>query len=125
MFSNAVALLRSAAAELAAVLSPDHPRTLSATLNLAVCLADAGDLEAAAPLMALAAGGMARVLGPDHPDTLRCQANAAIIEQRRGGDGPAAELLDRLTRRLGDAHPAVEVLRAGNLLRKVIDPHPF
>ena len=116
------------------MLSPDHRATLSAKLNLAVCLADAGDLAAAAALLAVAADGMARVLGPDHPDTLRCQLNSALVEQRRGGEGPTAELaaliasgevLDRLARRLGDAHPAVEVLRAGQLLRKVIDPHPF
>jgi hypothetical protein len=68
------------------------------------------------------------VLGPDHPHTLRCQANLAIILLRARGAGYQDSLdqaIERLGQRVGPTHRAVKALRAGRLLRRIIDPHPF
>jgi hypothetical protein len=78
---------------------------------------------------------MAKALGQRHPDVLTCRANLALLKSGGRGDGSGGLLgddpattgaIDDLAARLGQNHPSVTSLRAGQLLYRVIDPHdPF
>ncbi|MEV4514379.1 tetratricopeptide repeat protein [Dactylosporangium sp. NPDC049525] len=97
-------------------------------MNLAVVEADDQNYETARSLMATAAADLAEVLGPEHPHTLRCEANRAIIDLRVHGHAYQEQVniaIDAFADRVGRAHPAVQALRRGRLLRRVIEPHPF
>ncbi|GIH06042.1 hypothetical protein Rhe02_41090 [Rhizocola hellebori] len=121
-------LARTASDHLARVLSDDHPYTLAARVNLAVCTAEEGDVEAAYQPIQEAATQLAKVLGPDHPDTVRCDANLAMLGGKlgiNGSDAMADKALERLVMRLGRSHPAVEALVEGKLLHRIVEPHPF
>jgi hypothetical protein len=52
------------------VLGPDHPCTLGTRHNLANCLGQSGQVEAAVAEFGRLLDDRVRVLGPDHPDTL-------------------------------------------------------
>jgi hypothetical protein len=114
--------------ELRRVLYPDHPYALAAQMNLAVVAADAQAYDEALTLMGAAAERLAVVLGPDHPHTLRCEANRVLILHRLHGAAYRDQVetaIDVFARRVGPRHPAVDALRVGKLLRRIIDPHPF
>ncbi|MDQ3150425.1 MAG: FxSxx-COOH system tetratricopeptide repeat protein [Actinomycetota bacterium] len=114
------------------LLGDSHPYYLAAAMNHATCRYDAGDVEGAAEEMAASAIRMAKALGRRHPDVLRCRANLTLLESGGRGDGsggllggdPAtARAIDDLAALLGQNHPSVTSLRAGQLLYRVIDPH--
>ncbi|GAA2534315.1 FxSxx-COOH system tetratricopeptide repeat protein [Winogradskya humida] len=109
-----------AAGELRAVLGVDHPYVLAAELNLAILHAETGEAREGLRIIDAAMEKHLEVLGPDHPDTLRCAANRALM---RSGDGSDAG--ERLSRALGDHHPAVAALKERRYLHRMLDPHPF
>ncbi|WOT40733.1 tetratricopeptide repeat protein [Streptomyces coeruleorubidus] len=71
-------------------LGPDHPRTLTARLNLASWRGKAGDPAGAIAALEQVLTDMLRVLGPDHPITLTTRHNLAHC---RGDAGDAAGAL--------------------------------
>ncbi|MFC5007713.1 FxSxx-COOH system tetratricopeptide repeat protein [Dactylosporangium cerinum] len=121
-------LAREAMEGMREVLGPKHPYALAAQMNLAVVEADDNNFEVARTLMADAALDLVEVLGPEHPHTLRCEANRAIIDLRVHGHAYQERVniaIDKFADRVGQGHPAVQALRRGRLLRRIIDPHPF
>lgn len=115
-----------AARELMATLGAAHSSTVAARMNLAACLADSREFAPAAEETAAAAINLARILGPSHPDTLRCRMNLALIRAAQGDPDPEADaVLAELVALVGEDHPSVRTLRAGALVHRVIDPHPF
>ena len=126
--AGALGIARDASDRLGGVLDANHPRVLGATINLAVCCAEVGELDEAVELAATAADGMRERLGPEHPDTLCAQADHVLIRRMAGVPGLYSELAvvqNRLALRLGERHPAAQAVRRGDLLPKIIDPHPF
>jgi MinD-like ATPase involved in chromosome partitioning or flagellar assembly/tetratricopeptide (TPR) repeat protein len=117
----------TASERLAQVLFPDHPYALAAQMNFAICVAASGDAQAAIEPMRDATARITRTFGPHHPHTMRCQANLALLLDRVGaaGDVELNDTLRALADTIGVAHPAVNALREGRLLRRIIDPHPF
>lgn len=117
------------------LLGDSHPDYLAAAMNNATCRYDAGDIEGAAEETAALATQMATALGKQHPDLLACRANLALLESGGrgggsggllGGDPATTRAIDDLAGRLGQSHPSVTSLRAGQLLYRVTDPHdPF
>ena len=125
---EALTLATASAAGLAEVLGKDHPYTLAAETNVAICTAEAGDVEAGIALMVPLAQRGAAILGPEHPDSLRAFANEALMKRMLGhsDEEPViARLRNTLAARLGESHPAVQALTLGRLLHRVVDPHPF
>jgi len=117
------------------LLGDSHPYYLAAAMNHATCRYDAGDVEGAAEETAASATLMAKALGWRHPDVLACRANLALLESGGRGDGSGGLLggdpattraIDDLAALLGQNHPSVTSLQAGQLLYWVTDPHdPF
>jgi Tetratricopeptide repeat len=60
-------------------LGTDHPTTASSLNNLAVVLADQGDLDAARSLHERALAIREARLGADHPDTMRSRKDLAAV----------------------------------------------
>ncbi|HET9256651.1 MAG TPA: FxSxx-COOH system tetratricopeptide repeat protein [Pseudonocardiaceae bacterium] len=113
-------------------LGDSHPDCLAAAMNSATCRYEAGDIDGAARETAVLATRMTAVLGQDHPDALACRGNLALLESGRragglrGGDPATAKAINDLADWLGQQHPSVTSLRAGQLIYRVIDPHdPF
>lgn len=106
------------------ILGEDHPETLTAANNVALALADQGDLESARQLQEEVLERRRRVLGEDHTDTLTAAGNLAASLLDLGELASARELqekvLERSRRILGAEHPdtlkaashAAEMLRA-------------
>ena len=63
--------------DLARVLGPDHPDTLSARHHLAYWRGEAGDAAGAAAAMEDLLADLLRVFGPAHPHTLRTKISLA------------------------------------------------
>jgi hypothetical protein len=121
-------LARIAAEYFAEVLPEEHPYTLAAELNLAVCLAELTRTGEALRLLRRLRGQFVRILGPEHPDTLRCEGDLALALAAAGLSGQEideAEVLRRLRGRLGIRHPAVVAFEERRYLHRVLDPHPF
>jgi tetratricopeptide (TPR) repeat protein len=117
------------------LLGDSHPDYLAAAMNHATCRYDAGDVAGAAEETAALATRMVKALGQRHPNVLACRANLALLESGGRGDGSggllggdptATKAIDDLAARLGQNHPSVTSLRAGQLLYWVTDPRdPF
>jgi hypothetical protein len=122
---RAQSLAAIAATEIQEVLGTDHPYTLAAAMNLAIMMAEAGELQQAAMQMAEITERLEQVLGADHPDTVRGQANLALARRLRRGVSGEEEITERLIAWLGPRHPAVEAFREHRYLHRVLDPHPF
>ena len=56
--------------DMARVLGPDHPHTLTTRGNLANAHRQAGNVSTAITMYEALLAGRTRILGPDHPDTL-------------------------------------------------------
>jgi tetratricopeptide (TPR) repeat protein len=118
----------TASAQLRKAVGPNHPYTLATAVNLAICMADDGDYEAALASLNQTATELADVLGADHPDTIGCEANTALLSEQLRMPGFEALLenaLERLVLRLGRNHPSVDTLRQGRLIHWIVEPHPF
>ncbi len=74
------------------MLGPDHPHTLAADVNQAVCLAEEGEWDSARERLRETAGRLATVIGAEHPDTLRCLGDLALVSRRAGGEAPAEDV---------------------------------
>jgi hypothetical protein len=121
-------LAEQAVAGLTGVLGDRHPYTLAARMNLSICQAELGEAATAVDALEEVAGLLALVLGFDHPDTLRCLANVVLGKNALGMEqagGARTRVLEQLTGKLGRNHPAVEALRQGRFLHRVVEPHPF
>ncbi|GIF22186.1 hypothetical protein BJ973_002511 [Actinoplanes tereljensis] len=120
-------LAERAADALEVVLGLEHPYTLAARINQAIFMAEWGAVPQAFELLEPVAARVDRIIGPEHPDAVRCAANLVLL--RRDLYGPAPDdyndVLQRLARVLGAAHPAVEALRERRYLHRTLDPHPF
>lgn len=133
--TGARALAATSADLLAAALGTDHPYTLSAWMNHAICIAEdpeppegraaAGELASA--LLQRAADELARVIGADHPNALRCRANLVLLRDRLqpGGGHRVDAIVRELAYRIGEDHPTVAAIRGGAFQRRIIDPHPI
>ena len=92
------------------LLGPEHPATVGSMNNLAIALADLGDVAGAAELHRQVLDARRRLLGPEHPDTLSSMNNLAETLRALGDAAGAAELhrqaLDAQRRLLGPEHPA-------------------
>jgi tetratricopeptide (TPR) repeat protein len=128
-------LARRAAESFLRLLGDSHPDYFAAAMNHATCRYDAGDIEGAAEETAALVIRMTTALGQWHPDVLACRANLALLESVGRGDGsrglpggdPATtSAIEDLAAQLGQKHPLVTSLRAGQLIYRVTDPHePF
>ncbi|GAA4697213.1 FxSxx-COOH system tetratricopeptide repeat protein [Phytohabitans rumicis] len=113
---------------LAKAFGHEHPYTLATAMNQAICFFEVGETEKARDLLKSVAARMAVALGPDHPDTVSGEAHLAIFVRRIGEPGAAgayARALERISKALGTDHPIVNELREGQLVYRVLDPHPF
>ena len=103
--------------------------TLAAAINLANCLGDAQNLEAAETLQHTTVAKLTRVLGAEHPDTLVCQANLTVTLRTQGRFEEAQELmtavLTGLERVLGKNHPDIVQLRAGQRINRDLEPQTY
>ena len=75
---RALELITSSRDGFQAWLGPHHPYSLAATANLANCLTEHDELEAAEVLERKVVETFGATLGPDHPDALAAAANRAI-----------------------------------------------
>ncbi|WP_206752055.1 tetratricopeptide repeat protein [Kribbella antiqua] len=91
------------------LLGAEHPSTLQARDNLALCTGQAGDWQSARDQFAELLPIRHRVLGPDHPDTLTTRNHLAEWRGQAGDPAGArdelAELLPIRQRVLGPEHP--------------------
>jgi hypothetical protein len=69
------------------------------------------------------------VLGADHPDTLVCQADLAVTLRDSGRLVESEELsagaLAGLEHKLGNAHPDVAQVRAGERINRDLEPQMY
>ncbi|AOR36180.1 serine/threonine protein kinase [Streptomyces fodineus] len=97
------------AAELAALLGPDHPATLAGRHEALFALVRAGRVTEALAAYPDLAEARARVLGTDHPDTLATRQESAYALGRLGRHFEAhqvyAEVLAARVRAMGPDHP--------------------
>jgi hypothetical protein len=97
-------------------------------MNLANCLADAGDIREAAKLDTETYGRFGRLFMDDHPDTLAAGANLAQSLEAIREPGQARELRHRIlpmfARRLGEEHPTTVAARNGERIDREIEPQP-
>jgi tetratricopeptide (TPR) repeat protein len=98
--SHAIPVWQQVACDSERLLGPDHPDTLSASVNLALAYQKAGRLGEAIGLFEPSLADSERILGPDHPATLRTRVNLARAYQEAG--------------RLDEAIPLHEQALAGN-----------
>jgi hypothetical protein len=107
-------------------LGETHPLTLACSVNLANCLGDAEELEAAMTLESETIAQLQQKLGSEHPDTLICQANFAITRRAAGQEKEAeelrAKLLDAFSRILGPGHPDGAQLRKWQRINRDLEP---
>jgi tetratricopeptide (TPR) repeat protein len=91
-------------------LGKDHPDTVQSLNNLALVLADQGDLDGARTLLERALTIFEGRLGPDHPDTANSLNNLAGVLHEQGDLDTARTLYERALAiyeaRLGKDHPA-------------------
>ena len=109
-------------------LGAAHPYTLAAKMVLASVLAKRGDLTGARKLEDVVAAEREQVLGPQHPDTLRCRVNQLLTQHEQGVEGALRKrqaVIWDLGVLIGNEHPDVTSVMAGNRLLCVIDPPPF
>ena len=106
----AVRLYRQCLEHVSRTLGPEHLRTLSSYIGLAVLLSDKGDYDAAEPLYRRALEAQERILGPEHPDTLGSLNFLANLLCDKGDDDAAEPLyrraLEARERILGPEHPS-------------------
>jgi hypothetical protein len=125
----ALTWVQAATEGLEAALGPDHPYTLSALMNLAICLTDVNRTAQARTLLAGKIDAIRHTFGHDHPNTLRAEANLALMDRALGdaqADIRLATLRERLVNRLGgERHPIVAGLQRRSYLYRLIDPHQF
>ena len=119
---------------LASVLGEQHPYTLSAQMNLAICEIDPADendsagIATARSRLLVVADAVPVVFGPEHPNTLRFEANLALMDLAvgdRSAPERIAALRKRIASRVGEGHPIVEGLDRRHYLYRIIDPHQF
>ena len=125
---DALRWAREAVAGLTATLGPEHPYTLSARMNLAICITDTGDVAEAREVLRLRSSRILRVFGPEHPNAMRCEANVALMDRELGdktADVRLATLRERLIERTNERHPVVSALQRRRYLYRIIDPHQF
>jgi tetratricopeptide (TPR) repeat protein/MinD-like ATPase involved in chromosome partitioning or flagellar assembly len=112
-----------------AMLGWDHPFTLAVAMNASTCLAEHGQEAEAVGMMRNVTQHMNRVLEPDHPDSLTGVLNLDLMASRAASyrrPPNVVQALEKLAARLGEAHPTVTRLRAGELAYRLIDPSdPF
>jgi hypothetical protein len=94
-------------------------------MNLAVTVAESGEVASAAAAMTKVCDALDDTLGPEHPDTLRARANLALAQPANSGPAGASEIIERLSAGLGSGHPAVSAFRDRRYLHRLIDPEPF
>ena len=107
-------------------LGETAPVTLACAVNLANCLGDAGELDAAEALERETVSQLTQVLGAEHPDTLVCQANLAVTLREAGRDREAkdlkAKVLADCRQVLGTGHPDAIQLREGQRINRDLEP---
>jgi hypothetical protein len=127
-FGEAVPTARRTADRLGSILGEDHPYTVAAEMNLAVCLAEDGKLDESRALDEQNVQRLTRALGPNHPDALRVTANLALTRIALG-DRAAVSGLNRIIEQLGELtgheHPGVAALQSGARNHRVLDPQQF
>jgi CO dehydrogenase nickel-insertion accessory protein CooC1 len=109
-------------------LGENHPYTLAASMNLASAMVETEDLESAREHMRQVFARMAAVLGEAHPDTLTCESHVAIVTRRLDESvsaGDVTGVIQRLADTIGASHPIVLALQEGQLVHRILDPHPF
>jgi tetratricopeptide (TPR) repeat protein len=108
-YTEAHALRERALAILEARLGPDHPVTTDSLNNLAIVLADEGDLDRARTLLERALHIREARLGKDHPTTADSLNNLATVLRDQGDLDRARTLHERalaiFKTRLGEDHP--------------------
>ncbi|KAG2489758.1 hypothetical protein HYH03_011710 [Edaphochlamys debaryana] len=91
------------------VLGEEHPDTVTALNNLAICINEQGRHTEAEPLYRQALDMRRRVLGKEHPDTAASVQNLAICIDNQGRYAEAERLyrqaLELKRRVLGEEHP--------------------
>jgi tetratricopeptide (TPR) repeat protein len=126
---TAASLAKRAAEGCGRLLGPRHPYHLAAAMNLLTCEYESepdkkptGDLADLATTMGTALGGR-------HPDVLVCRANLVVLEGSPvppAATGPAVAGLGGDTRaalaaRLGDEHPTVKAVKAGDPVQELTE----
>ena len=95
--------------EVARILGPEHPDTLTARHNLATSYDSAGHISDALTLREQVLADRERILGPEHPDTLIARHNLAASYYYAGRTDDALKLHERVLaeheRILGPEHP--------------------
>ncbi|MGW3270634.1 protein kinase domain-containing protein [Streptomyces kronopolitis] len=100
---------RALAAERSRLLGPDHPDTLTSSLEAGHALSRLGRHFEAHQLYTEVLGGRERALGPDHPDALDCRHHVALNLGRLGRLEDCRTMLEEVAaaraRVLGARHP--------------------
>ena len=108
-YRSALALAKTALADVEKQFEPDAPETLFAVNRLAFFYSQTGQYDQAEPLYKRALEARERVLGPEHPDTLLSVNNLAALYESTGRYGEAEPLykhaLEASERVLGPEHP--------------------
>ncbi|MET0493210.1 MAG: FxSxx-COOH system tetratricopeptide repeat protein [Actinoplanes sp.] len=124
--AEAKTLTSDAYRALSRLLGDRHPFTIAAAVNLATALAAAGQRPDARQMSARAWEDARVTFGENHPDTLIAAANFATDRAAIGpGDdaGPARDdVLSRLRRALGPAHPLVIRIAGGGRASTDVEP---
>jgi hypothetical protein len=98
-------------------------------MNLANCIGDLGDLDAASELERATIAILRKRLGDEHLDTLICEANHAITlrQGRRGGE--SQNIVDRvlpgMVDILGSEHPTTQRVRNGRRVGRDLEPSAY
>ena len=86
-YRSALALAKTALADVEKQFEPDAPETLFAVNRLAFFYNVTGQYDLAAPLYKRALEARERVLGPEHPDTIDSVNNLAALYDTTGRYG--------------------------------------
>jgi hypothetical protein len=101
---------------------------LSASVNLANCMAARGEHEEASRLDQTTYEGFTSRLGENHPDTMATGLNLSLDLDALGDSARARGLRDRLlpalAARLGDDHPTVVAARRYERTDRELEPQP-
>jgi hypothetical protein len=109
-------------------LSDEHPFALSCAVNLANCLGDLEEVEAAEALERRTLSRLRSKLGSKHPDTLVCGANLAVTLHMAGRDAEAEDIrvgtLVEMSHVLGERHPNADLLLNWERNNRDLEPQP-
>ena len=119
-YGEAESLQSEAAAECRDLMGADHPQTLRAEHNLALCRVLIGDRERGIRLLAEVVDRSERARGEIHPETLMFATSQSCFPEEDGEPGLASEksalIVARYEEMLPAGHPFVSGARANHAL---------